>query len=295
MFTHHVTSSSVCLHTVLLLVQCVYTLYYFWFSVFTHRITSGSVRLHTVLLPVQCVCTQYYFRFSVFTHRITSGSVCLKHRITSGSVCLKHRITSGSVCLHTVLLPVRCVYTQYYFRFSVFTHRIPVQCVYTPYYFRFSVFTHRNQSNTPNSLGNVIPAVCQDGLLRVGGHQVPLRSGMPNVKLGIANLKHTDLDNMPAIPGCSILIRILPASDVSVGCYCWVCEIEIGVPVLIRILPTSDVSVGCCCCLVCEIEIGVPFSSASCPDVSVGCYCCLVCEIEIGVPFSAASYQRCER
>ncbi|KAK7088191.1 uncharacterized protein [Littorina saxatilis] len=53
----------------------------------------------------------------------------------------------------------------------------------------------------------------KDGLLRVGGHQLRLRSGMPNVKQGINNLKHTDLDTVPAIPGCSVLIRILPASQ----------------------------------------------------------------------------------
>ncbi|KAL8583033.1 hypothetical protein ACOMHN_051197 [Nucella lapillus] len=53
----------------------------------------------------------------------------------------------------------------------------------------------------------------KEGVLRVGGHQLRLRSGMPNVKQGIANLKHTDLDSVPAIPGCSILIRILPASQ----------------------------------------------------------------------------------
>ena len=57
----------------------------------------------------------------------------------------------------------------------------------------------------------------QDGLLRVGGHQVRLRSGMPNVKQGIANLKHTDLDSEPAVPGCSLLLRILPASEVRVS------------------------------------------------------------------------------
>ncbi|XP_076453203.1 uncharacterized protein LOC143288510 isoform X2 [Babylonia areolata] len=53
----------------------------------------------------------------------------------------------------------------------------------------------------------------KDGVLRVGGHQLRLRSGMPNVKQGIANLRHTDLDQVPAIPACTILVRILPASE----------------------------------------------------------------------------------
>lgn len=52
----------------------------------------------------------------------------------------------------------------------------------------------------------------KEGVLLVGGHQLRLRSGMPNVKQGIASLKHTDLDTVPAIPGCTILVRVLPSS-----------------------------------------------------------------------------------
>lgn len=53
----------------------------------------------------------------------------------------------------------------------------------------------------------------KDGALRVGGHQLRLRSGMPDVKSGIANLKSTDLDTAPIIPGCSLLVRVLPHSE----------------------------------------------------------------------------------
>ncbi|KAK7475022.1 hypothetical protein BaRGS_00033703 [Batillaria attramentaria] len=57
----------------------------------------------------------------------------------------------------------------------------------------------------------------KDGALRVGGHQLRLHSGMPDVKQGINNLKHTDLDPAPAIPGCSVLVRILPHSQEAVA------------------------------------------------------------------------------
>ncbi|PVD32717.1 hypothetical protein C0Q70_08162 [Pomacea canaliculata] len=53
----------------------------------------------------------------------------------------------------------------------------------------------------------------KEGLLRVGGHQLRLRSGMPDVRQGISNLKHTDLDFAPAVPACSLLVRLLPCSQ----------------------------------------------------------------------------------
>ena len=55
----------------------------------------------------------------------------------------------------------------------------------------------------------------QKGVLKVGGHQLRLRSGMPDLKKGVAGLKATDLDGATAIPACSVLIRLLPHVKVS--------------------------------------------------------------------------------
>ncbi|KAK6967406.1 hypothetical protein BgiMline_027221 [Biomphalaria glabrata] len=51
-----------------------------------------------------------------------------------------------------------------------------------------------------------------EGLLHVGGHQLRLHSGMPNTK-GLSQMNSTDLDTNPVVPGCSVLIRLLPYSE----------------------------------------------------------------------------------
>ena len=51
----------------------------------------------------------------------------------------------------------------------------------------------------------------QGGKLNVGGQQLRLRNGIPPTK---AKNVVTDLDAFPAVPACSILVRLLPAQQV---------------------------------------------------------------------------------
>ncbi|XP_035828352.1 uncharacterized protein LOC101850990 [Aplysia californica] len=53
----------------------------------------------------------------------------------------------------------------------------------------------------------------KDGLLRVGGHQLRVYSGMPNMREGLNQITGTDLDNNTAVPACSMLVRLLPQSQ----------------------------------------------------------------------------------
>ncbi|KAH9512915.1 hypothetical protein Btru_036992 [Bulinus truncatus] len=52
-----------------------------------------------------------------------------------------------------------------------------------------------------------------EGLLNVGGHQLRLYSGMPATKEGLSQISPTDLDKNPVVPGCSLLIRLLPYKE----------------------------------------------------------------------------------
>lgn len=53
-----------------------------------------------------------------------------------------------------------------------------------------------------------------DGNLNVGGFQLKLRGGMPSK--GPAGLTQTTLDQYPAIPCCTALIRMLPHTQASI-------------------------------------------------------------------------------
>ncbi|XP_013392664.1 uncharacterized protein LOC106160570 [Lingula anatina] len=60
-------------------------------------------------------------------------------------------------------------------------------------------------------IGSCLVGIFDDqSQLLVGGQQLRLRSGMPDLRSGLAGLKVTDLDNAPCVPGASLLIRILP-------------------------------------------------------------------------------------
>ncbi|XP_046568194.1 LOW QUALITY PROTEIN: uncharacterized protein LOC124276591 [Haliotis rubra] len=50
------------------------------------------------------------------------------------------------------------------------------------------------------------------GKLRIGGHQLRLRSGMPDTKNGVNTLTPASLDSAPIVPGCSLLVRLRPHS-----------------------------------------------------------------------------------
>ncbi|XP_064612744.1 LOW QUALITY PROTEIN: uncharacterized protein LOC135476597 [Liolophura sinensis] len=50
-------------------------------------------------------------------------------------------------------------------------------------------------------------------LLRVGGHQLKFRNGMPPKNAPQELLKASDIDGVPAIPGCTILVRLMPHSE----------------------------------------------------------------------------------
>ena len=54
----------------------------------------------------------------------------------------------------------------------------------------------------------------QEGLLNVGGHQLRLSSGMPTMRDSLGQITATDLDTNPKVPGCSLLIRLLPLAQV---------------------------------------------------------------------------------
>ena len=50
----------------------------------------------------------------------------------------------------------------------------------------------------------------------MGGHQYRLHNGMPAVNQpgGISAIKSSDLDNVPIVPGCTLLLRIMPHTQV---------------------------------------------------------------------------------
>ena len=52
--------------------------------------------------------------------------------------------------------------------------------------------------------------------LRVGGHQYRLHNGMPVLAQpgGISTIKPTDYDKVPVVPACSLLVRIMPHTEV---------------------------------------------------------------------------------
>ena len=51
----------------------------------------------------------------------------------------------------------------------------------------------------------------QNYKLNVGGHQIRLHNGVPPQK---PKYQATDLDNIPVVPGASILVRLLPYQEV---------------------------------------------------------------------------------
>ena len=50
----------------------------------------------------------------------------------------------------------------------------------------------------------------------MGGHQYRLHNGMPAVNQpgGISAIMSSDLDNVPIVPGCTLLLRIMPHTQV---------------------------------------------------------------------------------
>ncbi|RUS81425.1 hypothetical protein EGW08_010809 [Elysia chlorotica] len=52
-----------------------------------------------------------------------------------------------------------------------------------------------------------------EGALNVGGHQLRLSSGMPKMHDSLGLIRASDLDSNPAVPGCSLLIRLLPLAQ----------------------------------------------------------------------------------
>ncbi|GFO41253.1 hypothetical protein PoB_006775800 [Plakobranchus ocellatus] len=55
-----------------------------------------------------------------------------------------------------------------------------------------------------------------EGLLNVGGHQLRLSSGMPVMRDSLGLIGAADLDSNPKLPGCSLLIRLLPLTQDSI-------------------------------------------------------------------------------
>ena len=55
----------------------------------------------------------------------------------------------------------------------------------------------------------------------MGGHQYRLHNGMPAVNQpgGISAIKSSDLDNVPIVPGCTLLLRIMPHTQVRAHFY----------------------------------------------------------------------------
>lgn len=54
----------------------------------------------------------------------------------------------------------------------------------------------------------------QQASLRTGGHQVRIRHGVPDPDFTVEHLLASHMDNNPIIPGITILLRVLPHSNV---------------------------------------------------------------------------------
>ncbi|XP_062597302.1 uncharacterized protein LOC134258744 isoform X2 [Saccostrea cucullata] len=72
------------------------------------------------------------------------------------------------------------------------------------------VYTEDVLTDKISVIGSCFVPVFKDGKLNVGGTQLRLRNGVPPTKA--KNLVN-DLDSFPAVPACSILIRLLPAQQ----------------------------------------------------------------------------------
>ncbi|CAL1547704.1 unnamed protein product [Lymnaea stagnalis] len=81
------------------------------------------------------------------------------------------------------------------------------------------VYTHDLETNTTVVVGSCLVRVFTpgkkkgEGYLCVGGHELRLYSGMPNTKDGLNQINATDLDSNPVLPGCTLLLRLLPQSN----------------------------------------------------------------------------------
>lgn len=68
--------------------------------------------------------------------------------------------------------------------------------------------------NLKNNKNYVYLIYFQGYQLNVGGHQLRLHNGVPPQK---PKYHASDLDNIPVVPGASILVRVLPTKAVSIS------------------------------------------------------------------------------
>lgn len=64
------------------------------------------------------------------------------------------------------------------------------------------------------SLAILFGDILFQGDLRVGNHRRILRSGMPDLSQGVGALNAHGMDEGPRVPGCTMYLRLLPASNV---------------------------------------------------------------------------------
>ncbi|XP_056008915.1 uncharacterized protein LOC125662842 isoform X2 [Ostrea edulis] len=72
------------------------------------------------------------------------------------------------------------------------------------------VYTENVLTDKVSVIGSCFVPVFKEGKLNVGGQQLRLRNGIPPTKT--KNVA-TDLDSFPAVPACSILVRLLPTQQ----------------------------------------------------------------------------------
>ncbi|XP_052270374.1 uncharacterized protein LOC127871467 isoform X3 [Dreissena polymorpha] len=79
------------------------------------------------------------------------------------------------------------------------------------------VYTVDTVDDTVVVIGSCLVPFFINKKLRVGGFQYRLHNGMPVLAepIGISGIKPTDLDTVPFIPGASLLLRILPHTEVA--------------------------------------------------------------------------------
>ncbi|XP_052800410.1 uncharacterized protein LOC128231514 isoform X2 [Mya arenaria] len=77
------------------------------------------------------------------------------------------------------------------------------------------VYTVDVVEDTVGVIGSCLVPFFNNKKLRVGGFQYRLHNGMPVLThaSGIAAIKPTDMDTIPPMPACSVLVRILPHSE----------------------------------------------------------------------------------
>ena len=129
MFTHHIWSWLLCLHTIFgWLLR-----YLVLITMFTHHIWSWLLCIHTIFGPDYYVYTPYLVLITIFTHHIWSWLRCF-HTIFGPdyyaytaylvliTIYIQH-IWSWLLCLHSIFDPDYYAYTAYLVLNTMFTHQ----------------------------------------------------------------------------------------------------------------------------------------------------------------------------